>query len=384
MQLSATVLEACFEHPVSENCSVRVCDADGVSVDDKFEIEDGVLYDLFPPLEDPVIVPFDVGVQTLSFEELTGADQEAASGMIIPFTDESPYLSAEAALAQIFDNAGVPRLGGASGERGWSSVSTFQKCRYLWKQRYIVSKRGLIDKVPKHPPLEIGTIIHAFLSVHYALMIDSAYPLMPQFMYDEMSRLLVTPEHLVEGWRVFQAYLFYWRKDIWEPKAIEHLMVDPKTGQSCRADLLMYLPKPMPGLPVGTYIWDHKSAARFDKATLDGWKNDGEIIGLQDIYERIKMEKRFGPLQGLVVNILGKQKAPNFHRAYVNPSRGLVRDHRKTLKIFSAEIETAVATGSFPRSRAACIGRHGFLCDEYDACTLSQMDAAAEPEETAS
>jgi hypothetical protein len=111
---------------------------------------------------------------------------------------------------------------------------------------------------------------------------------------------------------------------------------------------------------------------------LNGWKNDGEIIGLVDLYERIHMWRRFGPLQGVCVNLLGKQQVPQFERTYIFPSKRLVRDHRRGLQVWSAMLDLAKASDHFPRARAACITRYGGLCDHYDHC--AQEDVAREEE----
>ena len=106
----------------------------------------------------------------------------------------------------------------------------------------------------------------------------------------------------------------------------------------------------------------------FDDATLDGWRNDGEVLGQIDLWEQLKLEKRFGELQGVIVNILGKQKVPDFHRTIVSPQRWQTKDHRRWMAYWSAEIDRAKALGVFPRSRAGCIGRYG-KCALFDHCS---------------
>jgi hypothetical protein len=353
--LAYSAVEGILLHPESTLCAVALTDLDGLSIDDAYELDAGVIYVLnAEPTPPPMI------------EIVPGFDLSEVIGR----TDESPYTSVEWALEQIFADAGVPRLGGASGDRGWSSISTYQKCPYYWKRRYIDTRRGVIDRTPKPPALEIGSTIHTFLAVGYMQMIDPEYPLTQISIRDAMIKMMVTPDVISESWRVTSAYWPYYAHDTeWRPLAVEHHLVDPKTKQSCRIDLIMERTEVGPGLPVGTYAWDHKSAARFDYATLNGWKNDGEIVGIADIYQRTKASKRFGELVGMCVNILGKQQTPNFHRSWVWPSKALIKDHRKTLAIWSSAIDMSRATGSFPRARAGCVGKYGFLCDEFDHCS---------------
>jgi len=365
-KLLSTINAGVLAHAPSEVCSVRVTDTDGLSIDEAYEIEDGVLYELL--VEDASFIsPLSTDPQLIA---ATGVLAKSLQGdFAVSFEDFNPYVSAEFALAAIFDEAGVPRLGGASGARGWSSISTFQKCPYLWKRRYLDSRRGLLDKSPKPPALEIGTLVHTFVAIGLSGKIDVNYPLIQTRVRDELLARLVNPEHVAEAWRVTSGYWAYYQRDEWQPLAVEHLLVDPKTKQSCRIDSIMWLEKPIPGCAAGTWLFDLKTAARFDQATKEGWFNDGEIIGLFDLYERTKAHKRFGPLQGIVVDIAGKQKDLLFHRTYVHPSRALVKDHRKSLQVWSAAIDTATAIGSFPRARAACVGRYGYLCDEFEHCT---------------
>lgn len=370
--LTAAPVEGFWLHEESEGCGVRVADKDGVSLDDDYFVEAGDVYDRNPPLEEPATpepAMFDV-------------DATVDMSNVIDLNPASAHVSAEWALEAIFQAAGVPRLGGASGDRGWSSFSTYQKCPHLWKRRYIDTKRGLLSQEPSYPALEIGTLIHVFLAVRDAGVIDATYPLTMDSLHEQLVRGNVTPDYLHEAWRVVRAYEAYYRllDESWRPLAVEHHVVDPKTGQSCRIDKIWYLDTPLPGLPAGTYLVDYKSSARFDYATLNGWKNDGEIIGLWDLYERTHMRRRFGELQGILVDILGKQKAPNFHRTWIFPSRALVRDHRTSLKIWGAAIETSKATGIFPRARAACTTKFGQLCDEFDRCAQDEAslgDASA-------
>lgn len=364
-------VEGILRHPASEICQVVLTDRDGISIDEHYVVEDDVIYELVP--EGEAVAP-DADAQLAAMLAQTELRNLGAGDLIL--IPESPHVSTEWALEEIFARAGAPRLGGASGDRGWSSISTFQRCPYLWKMRYQGVKRSAsgnpIERKPKAEALEIGTLIHTFLAITLARQIDPKYPLTPEPVRDALIELLVTPEFVHEAWRIVTAYWANYRSDHeeWIPLAVEHHLVDPKTGESCRIDAVMYQERTIPGRPAGTYLVDHKSAARFDYATLNAWKNDGEIIGLVDLYDRLKVEKRFGPLMGVCINILGKQKDIQFHRTWVFPKRALVLDHRKSLRVWSAAIDTAKAIGHFPRSRAGCRIGFGSLCDLHDHCAF--------------
>lgn len=345
--LRATSVSNLWEHPKSEACAVEIADDNGMSVDDRYFFA-----------EDRSIWEHDAGVAPAP------TDLELQMGGEI-VSIKSAFVPGDEATAIIFDNAGVPRLGGASGDRGWSSMSTFQRCPYLWKRRYLMARP--VAEGPGPAAREVGSLIHTFLALYYQQIIDSTYPLGPDECKDRLLAGFVTPDHVHEAWRLYEAYRAYYLHDDFVPLAVEFHLVDPTTGRSCRYDLICRLDKPKPGLLPGTYIMDHKSTSRFDNATLSQWRNDGELIGQWELYEKLKLEKRFGPLQGLCANLIGKQKDPKFERAWIRPSDALLRDHKRSLAIWSARLDLAKAATDFPRARANCVTRFG-LCDQFDHC----------------
>lgn len=270
-------------------------------------------------------------------------------------------------LAECFRQVGVPRLGGQSTGSGWSSVSLFQRCPYAWKRRYIDDAPPEIAIEP--PARSIGSLIHTFVAVYYTRMREPNYPLKPE----DINTFLVgkvQPEYLSEAWRVFVAYTLYFQLENIMPLAIEYEIRDPRNNDSCRLDMISFFPDDAPGRPAGTWIVEHKSAGRFDLAAKS-WANDGEVIGQVRLWERMGLSKRFGPLQGAMVNILGKQKDPLFHRTYVGLASWLTKQHGHDLRIWNGRIGLAKATGVFERARGNCIGRWG-LCDHYDHCATSE------------
>jgi hypothetical protein len=104
---------------------------------------------------------------------------------------------------------------------------------------------------------------------------------------------------------------------------------------------------------------------------LEAWVGDGEILGQVDIWQRLKLERRFGQLRGVLVNLIGKQKVPQFHRTVAAPTAFAIDQHRHGLRTWNANIQVAKATGVFPRSRANCIHRFG-RCDHWDHCNLGE------------
>lgn len=316
-------------HPEVDDCLVRFTDAWGVAIEP-------VAPAVTPAAFEPIDITF------------------------FPFVDD--------VLAEIFEAAGVPRLGGVSSGRGWSSFQNFQRCPYLWHRRYVLKAPPVF--LVESPSLAIGSLIHTFLAVHYVRMIDAQYPLTPEEIY-EQARRKANPKFVEEGWRVFAGYRLFYQNEAIQPLAIEHDLKDPRSGESCRYDLVAYYSESLVGRPAGTYIVEHKSASRFDEATLDGWGNDGEVIGEVALWKRLGLDYRFGRLRGVIVNLLGKQKTPQYHRTWVAPESWQIDGHLDDLRRWEGLIQLSRSTGSFPRARAGCIGRYG-KCDYWDHCLTKE------------
>lgn len=365
-KLAASSVTWLWLHPASEVCSVKLADDLGVCVDDRYELaDDGQIYEREATADQQLATMLG---QTPQLDPNLGE---------VTFI-EKPYVASDYVAQQIFDNAGVPRLGGASGDRGWSSISTFQRCPYLWHMRYNVAPRVRGDVAPLAGPeaLEVGGTTHTFLALYYQRQIDPEYPITPEAMRDGLIAGYANPDYVVESWRLYEAYRVRYADDVFRPLAVEYRLVDPKTGRSCRYDLVAALDEPHPGLLPGVYLIDHKTASRFDYATLNQWRNDGELLGQWELYEKLKLEKRFGPLAGLCANIIGKQKEPKFERVFVNPTRALLRDHRRSVAVWSAMIDYAKTTGTFPRARGMCSAK-GVLCENFEHCSLSGEETIA-------
>ena len=315
------------DHPPADDCSVTLTDAFGISVD---EAKSAV----------PTSSSFDNDLNITFF----------------PTVDE--------VLIEMFAAAGVPRLGGESTGRGWSSFSKFQRCPYLWFRDYVIKAKPPL--FVESPGRAIGSLVHVFLAVFYTRMTDTQYPLTPEDVHAVVRRR-ANPKFVEEAWRVFIGYKLFYQNEEMVPLAIEHALRDPRTGESCRYDLITYYAKSIQGRPAGTYIMEHKTSGRFDQATLDGWGNDGEVIGQVALWQHLGLDKRFGKLQGVIVNILGKQKVPQYHRTYVAPESWQIESHLDDLRRWEGQIQLALATNNFPRARAGCIGKFG-MCEHWDHC----------------
>jgi hypothetical protein len=289
------------------------------------------------------------------------------------------FTPTENALQATFKEYGVPFLGGTSGMEGWSSISLFQRCPYAWARRY------LPHYFPRGEPTEfelmdafstsVGSLAHVLLAVFYTQKIDPKYPLSPEIVKQGCDKRSVDPAIVEEAWRLFNAYRIFYKFETIKPVMVEALFVDEATKRTCRTDLLVVETADDRGHPPGLYVCDHKTSQRFDDATLTGWHNDGGIIQQADIFaatwEKQPEYQKYGPLQGVIVNIIGKQKTPEFFRAFVHPSRFQVDQHRLEALWWQAQKQMCLATGVFPRARNGCITRYG-KCSEWEHCVTGE------------
>jgi intein/homing endonuclease len=250
----ATSLPGLLEHVPNGKCRVGLFYSDGVCADDRYELDDGTIYDLQPVEEAPPGDPKPMA-------PLSGEPD------VIDLDQTPIFTTVEEALRKIFEANKLEYLGGTSGARGWSSVSTFAKCPYLWEHTFLgkrrVETRGLAE----------GSLVHIFLASYYQGILQPDYPITSEYLLDALHSANVNPEYLTEAWRVFQSYLLRYPNDVIEPLAVEHLVVDPRSGRSCRFDLIFRVTKTVGEslLAPGTYLMDHKcitgDSLIFDRAT---------------------------------------------------------------------------------------------------------------------
>jgi hypothetical protein len=322
-----------FAHPKADDCLVKMTDRYGVAVDEIPVLKVG---------SEPEPEPFDIELEV--------------------------FPKVEDVLIEIFKNAGLERLGGISTGHGWSMYSQFMRCPLSFKKRYLQKQSDLALPVMRteRASLAIGTLVHTFLAVYYQRCIVPDYPLTPNMIRDQ-AKARANPEIVDESWRVFYAYAMHYQYEEIQPLAVEYGLRDPRNGESCRYDLIAFFPQAIDGRLAGTYLLEHKTSGRFDEDTLDGWGNDGEVLGEIMLWKRLGLDRRFGTLRGVIINILGKQKEPKFHRTIVSPDSFLIEQHTNDLKKWEARIQMAIASDDFPRSRANCINRWG-RCNYYSEC----------------
>lgn len=272
----------------------------------------------------------------------------------------SSIVPMDTALEAVFKLYKLKRLGGASG-KGWSSRQTLQRCPYLYKVSYLQGIRGVASKA-----LETGSAFHALLACHYLAMVDSNWPLQPEALRDELLTVQADAEAVSDAWRVYDAYALHYETDYLRPLAVE--VLGDHGENTCRWDLIAAIDSADSGFVPGTYLVEHKSSARLDPTTVDAWRGDGEIIGQIAIYQgNRKYARKWGKLQGVVMNLCSKETVPKFKRQVIPPQAWQTDAHLQDLSQWGA-LETFYKASNFwPRARAGCIGRYG-KCALFDHC----------------
>jgi hypothetical protein len=260
------------------------------------------------------------------------------------------------------------RPGGASGY-GWSTRSLLLACPYKYKRLYI--------EAPKHRDgpaalaLETGGLVHQLLAFYYMEMLPDRGGLKAPVDYEWMKgRLLdekVSAEVVMESYRLFDAYrMRYLDNDYLRPLDVE-IAAEDADGNTCRYDAIVEVLPNETGVAPGTYLCEHKTCARFDFATLESWRNDGQIVGQLLIYKKARLKKKYGDLSGIIVNLISKTKVPDFRRIVVAPLSWQMKGHAKDMKVWDALAEIFRATGYYPRNRYSCRGPYG-LCPLFETC----------------
>jgi hypothetical protein len=285
---------------------------------------------------------------------------------LAPLLDLTPL---DEALDKVCAELGLKiRPGGASGY-GWSTRSMLLACPYKYKKLYIDAPRNLTS-VRSPTALEVGGLFHQLLAFHYMLMMPARGGLSGPVDFDWVkARLLeerVSAEVVMEAFRLFDAYRFRYEVDYIEPLDVE-VEASDSDGNTCRYDTIVRIRDNNALIMPGIYILEHKTCARFDFPTLEGWKNDGQIIGQMYIWRQARLKRKYGRLDGVIVNLISKTKTPDFRRIVIAPQAWQLSGHAKDLKVWDALESLFRSTGCWPRNRQSCRGPYG-LCSLFDHC----------------
>ena len=239
--------------------------------------------------------------------------------------------------------------------RGWTSYNKFLACPRMFK----LAK----DKVDVGVKLrfEMGIAIHFLLECKRR---GKSLEIVKDALLDKETDAAI----VLEAFKIASAYCIRYANEPFEVVAIEEWLIDPVLEYCSRIDLGVRVTRFDPFFPTeGFWILDYKSTSRFDDTNKTKWKHDGELLGLAHCY--IASGQPYGPLQGVVVDLIGKQKAPKFLRIPVLVRESDLTDWRQAIVRVKDKISLLDNTAQtcWEKNNAACVGRYG-PCDYYDIC----------------
>lgn len=370
-----------------------------------------------PPLtKKPKLAVEPASVPTKDFDVPIAAD----------LLDDGTAMAIDEAVDAIFVEKGWPLLGGPSG-RGWSHFSVAQRCARLFQATYDsqgdgnAHRKTLGGVVPA--PLQIGALFHTLEALYYGVALGDNALVMPDrkglcapaFRGPGRSKLwpsnpnaadelLVAlkamcgvsdtaleeqlkasvgqtplPEAparapslsvILEAERLFDAHTRHWGKveDV-TPLAIEWFAADEQLGYTCRYDAIMRVGDKDPIIPPGVYIFERKTAKWLDESYLESWTIDGEILGQIHCWHHSDCERRFGKLDGVVMDVVSKGKIPECRRIVIPPDIPMAQAHARWIEMTKASISLWRALRVYPQSFANCFGRYG-RCSQWSNCAL--------------
>ncbi len=308
----------------------------------------------------------------------------------------SDTLNVDEAVDAIFTAKKWPLLGGPSG-RGWSFWSASLKCGQYFYRSYDAPD-ARVRKLHAEP-LQIGALFHVLSALYYGGGLGNAYvvPERGGLLAEEFARrgrqrrwkvpptaadeLLVALKAMceepdlpapslgivLEAERIFNAHTNWWdhREDV-TPLGVELFAAHPHLDYTVRYDMIARVGKDDPTLPPGVYIFEKKSAKWIDELYLEGWRLDGEVLGQLMCWPG-SMEKLFGKLEGLVVDVISKGRVPEARRIVIPPGTPAIAKHEKWIQLQGAQVQQWRALKVYPQNFANCYGRWG-RCSEWQNC----------------
>lgn len=317
-------------------------------------------------------------------------------------------ISIDEAVDNIFNQRKWPLLGGPSG-RGWSFFSVAMRCAQLFRATYDVPAQALAERVKRLPglPLQIGALFHTLMALYYGAGLGNATVLpdrgglvaeavklpsrrrrftVPSTAADDLIAVLKQlcesdqPSPLLdvvlEAERLFDAHTDFYgrgREDV-APLGVEVFAEHPQLGYTCRYDMIgaVGLHDPVIQTP-GVFIFERKTTRWIDEKYLEGWALDGEVLGQLSCWKPSGMEAMFGPLAGIVIDVVSKGRIPECRRVILPATLPAVAQHERWVRYHNAQIHLWRAMGLYPQSYANCWGRYG-RCSEFDNCVLGLTD----------
>lgn len=310
----------------------------------------------------------------------------------------------DAAIALECALLNLPLMGGPSG-RGYSWYKMWFQCPHKF-----FSLREKFGAEP-HPPeyLQLGALYHVLHALDYApqmgfsalfkkglvrsdLLRSGEEATAVQVREGAVQRLIMALTRragmatvqkkpalgpaasiIQDATRLWKYHANYYDAEDLEPLAIEWYAEHPARAHdggplyTCRYDLIGRIGQndPMGLLPGSIIVRELKTSKWLYESVKDGWTLDGEVLGQLWLWRASGCEERFGPLAGVVVDIVTKGKTPAFHRKLVSIDSPPVERYARWIRIADAEMAQAKATGVVKQNFAAC------WSDRFGPCPLT-------------
>lgn len=269
-------------------------------------------------------------------------------------------------IIEAYKSFNVAPLGGASGD-GWSKMNDFQRCPYRYWLLHEPKKIPLTQLSGETPTaLALGSLFHSALAMHYMPVLvpragNNEYPT-PFALLHRIESLGGNKDIVNTCIDLYGAYFNKYHAPHDEgmvPLGIEVLAGDP-SKHTCRLDMVAKHNG-------GIWIVEHKTSSRETREVTEGWWLDGEILGEVYGWKLSGLDHVFGPLTGVLVNIVIKTTVPKFRRVEVVVTDKLLEAYKNDLAFWRGFRQSMRDLGKWPRKLNGCIGRYG-MCEFWDHC----------------
>jgi hypothetical protein len=250
---------------------------------------------------------------------------------------------------------------------GWSSVSVYQVCPYLYQRRQETKK---IDSRPGAFYLEVGDLVHWLMELRYET--GQVVPVDTMRIALGLTELGGDPAVVAEGTRVFDGYASHYGDEAYlYPLLVEKEIEAASIAKTYRLDLLARIVG-HPQYADGLYFVDHKTASAITAQLVKQWDNDGQVLTGHHaaLYGDLLVEfpELADQYRGIIINIIGKQKIKQkFERIFCLPDAEKLQRFAEELQYWDALISMSKATGVYTRQRVSCSGKYS-LCSLFSEC----------------
>ena len=274
----------------------------------------------------------------------------------------------------------VPELAIGPSEMGWSKISQPMRC---WRLAFLSSQVG--QRGPRKA-LDIGLLTHKVLEWFYSgqRTEEEVLLILSLLKENEETREIAEVVHNLlwspstsEGRKycpdVINEDLKNW--DILFVEKEAGFTLKPRNhpawwGKLERVTTRFDLVRKLPDGGVG--IVETKTAGALSNDLTKGYTMDGQLHTQVLVWKKSGLERKYGPVREILMNILVKTKTPQHYRAWVHVSDGDVREFWRATKPWVEELYLRLARdknkkSQWPKNYAACQGRYG-LCQFFNEC----------------